>query len=250
MNFELANRENLTSLYNDIGNDCTEFELIRDSFFYSVQPNNGCWPNFIWDISKDDESGSIGAQVLNFYTNQINKPIIISNGDLNLELFLKKNSFVIVDQWRGMYKLLDYKIVVDDPKSGAYEIRVIDSNLSHWVDFVSSELFKGQRVSQSIFDRLRERGNKLIGIYDKNNKIIGCAFIYFDSNNFGSFYMVCVNLQHRGLGLGKLLVNYGLRMMQDRGVMVALLQSTRAGYKLYKSTGFIESNIYNLLVIK
>ena len=250
MNFELANRKNLTSLYNEIGNDGTEYTLIREDFFYLVQPKNNCWPNFIWDISKDDESGSIGSQVLNLYKDQTNKPIIISDGDLDLELFLKKNDFVIVDQWRGMYKLLDYKIIIDDYIGQVYEVRIINSNLSNWVDFVSDELFKGQRLSQNIFVRLRERGNKLIGIYDKDNKIVGCALIYFDCNNFGSFYMVCVNLQHRGLGLGKLLVNYGLRMMQEKGIIVALLQSTKAGYKLYKSTGFIESNTYNLLVRK
>ena len=244
MNYKQLNRENLASLYSFIGSNVAGFNFMNENGLSYVSSNGSCWPNCFWNIQQDENRLK---EIFGIRKILSTNPLFITTDDKDLEMLLKKQRCFPVDQWKGMYKLINENIKSNENISSLYKVEVLENKIDDWTNFVSKELFKGKGLDKEIFFALKENGAKFLAILDNGN-IIGSTLIYFDINRIGSLYMVCVNGNYRGMGLGKLLVNHGLNIINQKGIDIALLQSTKLGFNLYKSLGFIESNTYNLFI--
>jgi len=248
MNFRAANTTNFNSLYNSIGNGVNIFNFRKHENYSIIVSDTTAWPNGIYDI--DVREHSIEDVVENIYKNTEEfriKPLIISIDNEELDWSLRKSGhhYYPIEQWVGMYSAKS-RIEIPPVDSSVFaEALRPDSDIPAWVKVVSGTLFKGKALAAEIFYYLLEKGHTLVALW-KGDAIIGTALIYRDEDNISGLYLVSVKDEFRGRGFGKIIIKYCLEVIESRECKACVLQSTKAGIRLYESMGFAASNLYNL----
>ena len=240
---------NLSSLFNFLGDNYPLAVKRKGSKFYSIQTKDSAWPSAIYSLSKTFFTDTkIFEEIKNGISNKTFAPLIlIFNNEWDF-VTSKLNGIYPIDQWvlmgvniRNLYlsrKNVDEKIVLGKIKE--------TDEIENWLNLVSKTLFSDKRLSKELFLFLWSSGHELIYL-KKNDKIIGTSFIYFDEYNVAGIYMVCIASEFRMQGLGNLIMNYCFKCITARKIERIVLQSTKDGINLYKSLGFTQTGVCNLL---
>lgn len=215
-----------------------------ESYCVSVS-KKGIWPNVIYNI----KGKAFTPELENFSKigmegNQ--GPFIIIGAENNEACSrLMESGYQIIDYWLAMHIHLDKNFYYSSNNNSLkFSVQsVVMDDLEDWNDFVSRELFSNRKLDVKIFEYLIKSGMEVVTLM-MFDKIIGSALIYYNNDKLGSLFMVAIDKNLQGKGLGKLLVNYSLDLMKKRKLESCLLQSTRPGIPLYRSLGFIEDGKY------
>ncbi len=79
--------------------------------------------------------------------------------------------------------------------------------------------------------------------------IIGCITILIEpkiihnGSYVGHIEDVVVNKTHRGLGIGKMLINYGLKVAKENGCYKVILDCDESNVEFYKKSGFKQKGV-------
>jgi len=109
--------------------------------------------------------------------------------------------------------------------------------------------FEGTLFSLSVYKRLQEAPNYLkeldILIIDENDEIAAfCGVWYYPEDGFGVFEPVGTHPKHQRKGLGKAVVQEGLRQLKNRGASKAYVNAyAEHRSKFYASVGFEDDNV-------
>lgn len=247
MDYKYLNSQNLYSFYRRTSASSNDISLKKNGRYEFVINVESVWPNCIFNISAHETEENFIAELNQDIKLYNRKPIVITDDNSRVNIILRKNGYLPVDFWVGMYI-----IPIETRKEKILplgEIGFVNTkeDLTEWLELVSDELFSGSSLSVDIFNYLLILDCKLLYIR-QDGKLIATAMIYHDEYDIDGIYMVCVSRNYRGKGYGKLIMNNILQFLYERKSRLCILQSTRLGISMYKSTGFINSNRYNLFM--
>lgn len=246
MNVSVAN---LYSLFKHIGTNDKLVNYTETEHYFSIQTKSSAWPNAVFNFNDHFLEGESELQNISLsIQNKSLPPLCMVYGNNTNASLLKKYGFYTIEQW----ELMSFHF----NENNSFETNVIEnysfglvkneSDLNDWIDAVRNSLFHGKLLDKNIFSFLTSTDNDLIFIR-KNNETVGATMIYYDKNETAGIYMVCINKELRGQGLGKELLTFTLKQIQKRKISKIVLQSTKAGLALYLKAGFIVSGICNLI---
>lgn len=240
---------NLHLLFKHIGSNHTLVNYTETDKYSSIQTMDSAWPNAIFNFNNDVLQNESEWQNLSSAIIDKKLPALcmVCSDGINSPL-LKKYGFYTIEQWRLMSFDLDENPAFRNSFLENYNFGLVKSeyDLNGWVDTVRNSLFQNKQLDKNIFLFLSSSGSELIYIR-KYNEIVGAAMVYYDQNETAGIYMVCINPEERGFGLGKALVIFTLEQIKKRKINKIVLQSTKAGLNLYLKTGFTASGICNLI---
>lgn len=239
---------NLYSLYNFIGNNFNESTLVIKPSFKYINAFPSVWPNVIFDVDKELFIEELNAGVTTVIKQETKKPILFFDDDIAAANSLRKAGYMPVERWTGMEYSIDNSSL--DEKAfflTGCELKkiTINADLDDWIKLVSKCLFAGRELSKQLFKIIAEAGNDLLSLIYKD-QMIGAAMIYYDESKIAGVYMVCIDEAFRNHGFGRELMKYVLSTAVGKEIKFVVLQSTKAGYTMYKKMNFRELKKYNL----
>lgn len=240
-----VNLDNLFSLYQLISTKPTGINLQRENKFAVIKTESSYWPNMVFDL-KTEINSSIIDEIINVISGAQTNPLIIAENNAESAKEFKRKGFFPIDQWVGMFKIIEQKSISIPEHSSDITFLTIkrEEDFSNWLSIVSASLFNSKFLDPSIFQFLSDNGVEVIMGTSKDEPV-ATAMIHYDTNVAG-IYMVCVAESFRGKGMGKHLMNFCLNRIQDRGIRYCILQATRSGLGLYRSLEFESTGYYNL----
>jgi GNAT superfamily N-acetyltransferase len=213
-----------------------------------ILSKNGAWPNAVYNLKgmsfvNDFFQSSIGTKI-----NQQQVFFLIDSENKEQIDVLVKSGIKVVDYWLSMYLYLEKEILIDIPTGIDISIIVEEGeSLNQWVGLVARELFNSKSLDSKVFNYLLAHNVELV-LMKKAGQVIGSSLIYYNTNKEACIFMVAIDKAHRGLGLGRLIMDYSLSRMKRRNIERCLLQSTRLGIPLYNSLGFKEDGRYYWMI--
>jgi GNAT superfamily N-acetyltransferase len=248
MRFDVLNRSNLWSLYTEIGTHVDHCRLYPFAAFSIVLSDTSAWPNCLFDIRGTERPGShLIDEMHNRLSAYEAKALIISADNPDFDLRLRKSpyNYYPIEQWTGMCRNIRPDETFTTDGGGCEVVTAGQPDVEEWVAVVSDALFNGKILSIEIFSHLYGAGHILVAL-KKEGMIIGTALIFFDQADIAGIYMFSVKKEFRGQGLGRIILGYCLEWIRLSGRETCILQSTRAGLRLYAKAGFSGSNLYSL----
>lgn len=241
---------NLHSLFKHIGSDAGLVHYLESDFIFSIQSKHSAWPNALFNLEDSvlENEAQLG-KITEGVQRKIFPPLILLYSDSINTPLLKKNGYYMIDQWVLMELITSGNFAAfeksDDLQGITFGIIATESELNEWLKIASQNLFPNKILDKNIFSFLMSSSSQLFSL-KKGNQIIGTSLIYYDEKDIAGIYMVSINREQRGLGLGKRLLNYTLNNIRQKNIENIVLQSTKAGLKLYQNLGFSKTGICNL----
>ena len=235
-----VNIQNLFDLYDDIGK-CFSGTTVHDFKKFSiVRTPHADWPNIAYRIDEN----TVDENTVEAVTAEMKKlnmhPFAIQNYVPDAFGKFRKKGFMPIEQWTIMYKEIA-NVEADVNSSEEYFSHLVEENeVEKWVELVSRNLFKSKPLEVPLFSQLRANGAELIGLRVKE-ELIGTSMIYFDRSGIPGIYMVSIDENFRGQGLGRAIAAFCLGRIKQKEKEICFLQATKIATPLYESMGFTKT---------
>ncbi len=241
------NLANLFSLYNWIGRHFNESSLHERREYSILKTNNSAWPNITYNLVPTAINDTVLEAIIQDAGVLNTTPLIILEDTSSDSTSFRKNGFLLADRWLGMEMTLATGGRDEDEKY-PLELSIVETEqeLTEWTNLVSQVLFNGKPLCERLFRQLNSKKKADLIIAKNKDRIVGTTMIYYDEENVGGIYMVCVSKEEQGKGIGRTVMNFTLQQTQQKKIETCVLQATRKAISLYENLGFKKTEYYNL----
>ncbi len=245
MEWNQFNLNNLFSLYREIERTYPGTSIHNFNDYYVVRTSGAKWPNIAYGMKQE------------YITEETIHSIDREMSDLNMHPYLiaeytsanyeklTKFRFRPAERWQGMYLDNLGELMAPERDGRLAFVFPEGKEIELWTNLVSDALFNTKYLHYEIFRLLKENGTLLVGLKIKN-ELVGTGMVYCDEAGIAGIYMIAVKEQYRGMGLGRMLVNFCLEQIRERKNNKCILQSTKAATSLYDSLNFKRCGTYLL----
>lgn len=219
------------------GNDSAKF----------IKHESSPWPNVIYNIKILHDEATLFSSLLQLIEGHSLQPLVFCDEVLVDPSSFKVHRFLPIDRWTKMQ--LDLNSFA--PQDGApgflsSELRGGEGQLQHWLDIVSRTLFNGKKLDLGLFAKMVESPDFKFHMGLFNGVPVSASLTYIDKNNIAGIYMVSTLSEYQGKGFARILLGNVLSDISREGIKTCVLQSTKAGLKLYSRMGFQSFGHLNL----
>lgn len=228
------NVDNLFALYRKVAEAFAEVVYRKHGEWESIEAPTSAWPNVAFSRSENKDEL---LHTVRYYS--LPKLFIFPNHvDASA---LRAAGFIQSDRWIGMVRHIETSLP-RIPLTEGITCSIIKERheILEWCELVSASLFNHKKLDVGLFEAGLSRLWDLC-VLKHNGKSVATAMMFKQSSTAG-FYMVTVDPEYRGKGLGKQLMAFCMNYLHQQGFLECVLQATRDGYPLYRSLGFEEEN--------
>jgi len=203
-----------------------------------------CWPNFIFDArfigkSVDRDIGDVVSHIRSGSA----PPFWLIGPKIGVPDIgekLREQGLMRVDSWPGMALDLGANELPEEP-DGFLDVKIASTKreLADWHAVASRELFPRRKLDLRMLAKVDGGPNIhfFVGFFE--GEVVSTAMSFYSSGAAG-LYMIATSAAHRGRGFGRAITAAALRQARWDGQRVAILQSTKSGYGVYRRLGFEE----------
>jgi hypothetical protein len=227
--------KNLYSLFDDLAS--SGISHIRDSGEYKVIATpDSPWPNFVFDIK---------AENLKHVTGDI-KDFLLPQDCLNISsVELTKDGFFLVDSWEGM-QYNGAPASEENCEQLTVELVKTYSDAVEWANIASEVLFKNKKLPDGLIQYIHGSVNYEMYWGNYHGRPVCTAMTFIDEDTIGIYMVATVeSMQKKGFAF-RVLSEILQRHSSDSKMII--LQSTKAGIKLYRKLHFETKN--KIFIIK
>lgn len=218
----------------------------HDFSFVSGKP--GTWPNYCFNIQSQDALMGIIAEMK---AHKIPPFLILgkaTNSDFS-ETLLSSQGMKLVMQWSAMACELNDQSISIELEDFSIEAIHNRSSLEDFLTIIRTQLMRSRVPELSVFEPFLHDSEMCLYIAKYKGIPVGTSLLYC-KDQIAGIYMVAVNEDQRGKGIGKALTSQMLNDAIQKNCKHAILHATKDGEKVYRKFGFEEFgkiNIYWLM---
>lgn len=211
-----------------------------------IKHENSAWPNVVYNIATRDADESLFDSIGRLIEENHLQPLVFCDADSVEPNDFKAHKFLPIDRWTKMQlDLNSYVPRITDSAISCSSIKVIGP-LHDWLDVVSQTLFSGKKLDLLLFSEMLALPEFKFHIGVVNDVPVTASLVFIDSNNVAGIYMVSTLSAHQGKGYARMLLDFVFADLLICGISKCVLQSTKAGLKLYTQMGFQSFGHLNL----
>ena len=239
--------ENLYSLYSHVAEVSRNVSIITTDVFSIVHAQNSYWPNIVFSIDEKTYNEDTLEKMCKIISDNKLFPLVIATDNTNLTKLLRTKNFMPVEQWMGMIIELDTQ-KNEQTINNSYEMITYkkEDEIQQCIDIISECLFNNNKLDGQLFKSLLTHNRVELLAIRNESQTLGTTMIYYDENNLAGIYMVCTKPEHRGKGIGKILIKSAFKEICKRDIKTCVLHSTKQALSLYQKTGFEKKAPINL----
>lgn len=211
-----------------------------------IKHENSAWPNVVYNIKSEKADKSLFDSISCLIADNLLQPLVFCDSDSVEPNAFKENKFLPVDQWTKMQlDLNSYVPRTIDPAFSCSSI-LLNGRLHDWLEIVSQTLFNGKKLDLLLFSEMLALSQFKFHIGFVRGVPVTASLVFIDNTNVAGVYMVSTLSPHQGKGYARMLLDFVFSDLLNCGVNKCVLQSTKAGLKLYTQMGFKSFGYLNL----
>lgn len=201
-----------------------------------------CWPNFIFNTRfKEDSIGRDILEVVDSVRSGSAPPFWLvgpKTGDPDLGNRLHEQGMMLIDSWPGMAcDLSEWQF--QDTQKVPLQVKTVSTKkeLKDWYGLVNRELFPKKKLDKNLFLSVLHEPRIRFYVGYRDATPVSTAMTFRSSRATG-LYMIATSAIARGQGFGTAITANALQHAAEEGERLAILQSTKSGFGVYRRLGF------------
>lgn len=211
-----------------------------------IKHESSPWPNVIYNVKILHGEENLFSSLLQLIEGHSLQPLVFCDEVLVDPSTFKVHRFLPIDRWTKMQ--LDLNSYVPQNGTSGFLSSVVSGQdqLQDWLEIVSRTLFNSKKLDLGLFTKMIESPDFMFHIGLLNGFPVSASLTYIDKNKIAGIYMVSTFSEYQGKGYARMLLENVFSDLLKEGIITCVLQSTKAGLKLYAKMGFQSFGHLNL----